>query len=132
MSDRPRDGFGAALALADRLLLRHRKLFPFDRIVAEHEHGAGHLADLVLGVGRGNVHAAVPGGELLHRACQVSKRPCDAAPDQPVKVRPSAITRNADADNQKFGLFLRCGDACCCCCALSFADAMISSAAGII
>ena len=91
--DGRRDRLGAALALAHRLLLRHGELLALERVVAEHDHGARHRADLVLGVGRGDVHRRVAGRELLHRAGQAAERLGDAAADQPVQQQAEQTRR---------------------------------------
>ena len=68
-----------AKPLAHGFLPRDGKLLALDCVIAEHDHGARHAADLVLRFGRGHVDRAVARGELLHRARKAGERPGDAA-----------------------------------------------------
>ena len=106
-----RDRLGAALALAHGLLLRDGKLLALDRVVAEHDDGARHRADLVLGFGRRDIHACC----RRPRAFSIApdRRPSGRVmlrPMSQLKISPRHDDRDADPDDQQLGLLLRGGD----------------------
>ena len=80
------DDLAAVLALAVGGGLALRQPFAFDHGVAEHDDGARHGAELVLGLGGGDVRGGVAGGEPRHRLRQAVERPRDAAADQPAET----------------------------------------------
>ena len=87
------------------------ELFALDHGVAEHDHGARHLADLVARVGGGNAGAGVAVGELLHHAGQAVERARDAAPDQPAETKAERDHGDADRDDAGARARLRRGRA---------------------
>ncbi len=93
------DRVAALLARAARFGLRLRQPFALDHVVAEHDHGARHRADLVARVGRGNARAGVAVGEPLHDAGQAVERPRDAAADQPAEAEAERDHGDADRDD---------------------------------
>ena len=94
-----RNRVGALRLRAARLALDGGELFPLDHGVAEHDHRARHLADLVARVGGGNAGAGVAVGELLHHAGQAVERARDAASDQPAEAKAERDHGDADRDN---------------------------------
>ena len=79
------DDLAAVLALAVGGGLALRQPLALEHGVAEHDDGARHGAELVLGLGGGDARGGVAGGEPRHRLRQAVERPRDAAPDQPAE-----------------------------------------------
>ncbi len=94
---------------AARIGLDGGELFPLDHVVAEHDHRARHLANLIACVSGGNAGAGVAGGELLHHAGQAMKRLRDAASDQPAETKAERDHGDADHDYPGARMGLRCG-----------------------
>ena len=90
------DHLAAVLALAIGGGLALRQPLALDHGVAEHDDGARHGAELVLGVGGGDVGRGVAGGEPGHRLRQAVERPRDAAPDPPAEGEPDQHRRATD------------------------------------
>ena len=76
-------GLAAPLARRIGLALHAGQPFAFDHIVAEHHDRARHVADLVVGMGRGRARRGVAVGEPLHRRGQFLERQRDRAADAP-------------------------------------------------
>src|SRR5262245_1869891 len=94
------DHLAAVLAFAVGGGLALRQPLAFEHGVAEHDDGARHGAELVLGPGGGDVRGGVAGGEPRHRLRQAVERPRDAAPDQPAERQ---TNQNRPATNKDDG-----------------------------
>src|ERR1039458_759063 len=107
--DGERNRFVALGLRAARIGLDGGEPFPLDHVVAEHDHRACHLANLIACVSGGNAGAGVAGGELLHHAGQAMKRLRDAASDQPAETKAERDHGDADHDYPGARMGLRCG-----------------------
>ena len=104
---------GRELFLKQRGLLGEPALgqHQLDRIVAEHDGGARHFADLVLSLGAANLDVGVVGGEAVHIAGETQERARHRAADiEQRRDHQHAGKRHGDAD-QPHRLPVGLGDA---------------------